>query len=117
MWASVPAMTCDEARTALVERLVELDRLDALSAEGRAPVTLQQDSVGRLSRIDAMQQQAMAKAEERRREAERRRIGAALDRLGEGEWGWCVNCGEEIAAGRLAGDPSIATCVNCAAAV
>lgn len=107
-------MTEDEARAALIERLAELDRLDALSAEGRAPVTLQQDSVGRLSRMDAMQQQAMAQAEERRRGAERIRIKAALERLDEGEWGWCVTCGEAIAEGRRRGDPSVATCVGCA---
>jgi len=107
-------MTEDEARTALAERLAELDRLDALSVEGRAPVTLQQDSVGRLSRMDAMQQQAMAQAEERRRGAERIRIRAALERLDEGEWGWCVTCGEEIAEGRLRNDPSVATCLSCA---
>lgn len=108
-------MTEDEARTALTERLAELDRLDALSEEGRAPVTLQQDSVGRLSRMDAMQQQAMAQAEERRRQAERTRIRAALERLEEGEWGYCVACGEEIAEGRLGNDPSVARCVSCAA--
>jgi DnaK suppressor protein len=107
-------MTEEEARTALAARMAELDRLDALSEEGRAPVTLQQDSVGRLSRMDAMQQQAMAQAEERRRSAERTRIGAALERLDEGEWGWCVTCGEEIAEGRLRNDPSVATCVGCA---
>ncbi|WAT17013.1 TraR/DksA C4-type zinc finger protein [Aurantiacibacter sp. MUD11] len=104
----------DDARTALAERLAELDRLDAISAEGRAPVTLQQDSVGRLSRMDAMQQQAMAQAEERRRQAERSRIRAALERLDEGEWGYCVQCGEEIAEGRLSNDPSVAKCVACA---
>ena len=107
-------MTDNEARTALTERLAELDRLDAISAEGRAPVTLQQDSVGRLSRMDAMQQQAMAQAEERRRQSERTRIAAALRRLDEGEWGWCVACGEEIAPKRLAHDPSVARCVGCA---
>jgi len=108
-------MTEDEARTALIERLAELDRLDALSEEGRAPVTLQQDSVGRLSRMDAMQQQAMAQAEERRRQAERARIKSALGRLDDGEWGWCVQCGEKIAEGRLRNDPSVALCVGCAA--
>lgn len=107
-------MTEDEARSALHARLEELARLDALSEEGREPVTLQQDSVGRLSRMDAMQQQAMAQAEERRRGAERTRIKAALGRLDEGEWGWCVTCGEEIAEGRLRNDPSVATCVGCA---
>lgn len=107
-------MNEEEARTALTERLAELDRLDALSEEGRAPVTLQQDSVGRLSRMDAMQQQAMAQAEERRRMAERSRIRAALARLDEGEWGYCAACGEEIAEGRLRNDPSVARCVGCA---
>ncbi len=108
-------MTEDEARTALTQRLTELERLDALSEEGRAPVTLQQDSVGRLSRMDAMQQQAMAQAEERRRHAERSRITAALARLDEGEWGYCGNCGEEIASGRLRNDPSVVQCLECAA--
>lgn len=107
-------MNADTARTALEARLAELDTLDEMSAEGRAPVELQQDSVGRLSRIDAMQQQAMAQAEGRRRSAERSRIRGALARLDEGEWGWCVTCGEEIAEGRLLGDPSVATCVGCA---
>jgi DnaK suppressor protein len=105
----------DEARKALEARLAELDRLDALSAEGRAPVTLQQDSVGRLSRIDAMQQQAMAQAEQRRRAAERSRIRVALTRLDKGDWGWCAACGEQIPVGRLRNDPSVARCLACAA--
>ena len=109
-------MTQDEARAALLKRQDELDEEDRISAEGRAPVTLQQDSVGRLSRMDAMQQQAMAKAQERRRAAERKRIEAALQRLDEGEWGYCVRCGDEIAEKRLEHDPSVASCVNCATA-
>jgi len=107
-------MTGDEARTALEARLEELDRLDAMSAGGREPVTLQQDAVGRLSRMEAMQQQAMAQEEERRRQAKRSRIRRALARLHDGEWGWCATCGEEIAEGRLRNDPSLATCVACA---
>ncbi|MWV26530.1 TraR/DksA family transcriptional regulator [Aurantiacibacter rhizosphaerae] len=109
-------MTEDDARTVLRERLAELARLDALSEEGRAPVTLQQDSVGRLSRMDAMQQQTMAQAEERRRNAERTRIIAALARLDEREWGYCGTCGEEIAEGRLRNDPSVVQCLQCASA-
>ncbi len=106
-------MTPEEARTALEARLEELARLDAMSAGGREPVTLQQDAVGRLSRMDAMQQQAMAQAEERRRQSERTRIRRALERLDEGDWGWCVTCGEEIAEGRLRNDPSVGTCITC----
>ncbi|WP_095012297.1 TraR/DksA family transcriptional regulator [Tsuneonella mangrovi] len=107
-------MTEDEARAALLARREQLAQEARISAEGRAPVTLQQDSVGRLSRMDAMQQQAMAQAQDRRRKSEAVRIEAALIRLNEGEWGWCVTCGNEIAERRLAHDPSVATCVACA---
>ncbi len=107
-------MTEEEARAALTARQAQLAEETRISEDGRAPVTLQQDSVGRLSRMDAMQQQAMAQAQERRRAAEARRIEAALARLDEGEWGYCLRCGEEIAERRLAHDPSVATCVTCA---
>lgn len=108
-------MTEEEARAALIARQAELTAEDRISDEARAPVALQQDSVGRLSRMDAMQQQAMAQAQERRRSAERARIAAALKRLDDGEWGYCAKCGEEIAEKRLAHDPSVARCVGCAA--
>ena len=107
-------MTEDEARKRLLARKAELDEEDRISSEARAPVTLQQDSVGRLSRMDALQQQAMAQATQKRREAEKARIGAALARLDEGEWGWCVTCGEAIADARLEHDPGAGQCVGCA---
>ncbi|MDJ0644154.1 MAG: TraR/DksA C4-type zinc finger protein [Erythrobacter sp.] len=107
-------MTEDEARDALIERQQQLAHEDETNADSRDTVELQQDSVGRLSRMDAMQQQAMAQAQERRRAQERMRIKAALERLDEGEWGYCLNCGEEIADARLRHDPSVSTCVKCA---
>ncbi len=107
-------MTEDEAESQLQARLAEIDEEDRISEESRGPVTLQQDSVGRLSRMDAMQQQAMALASEKRRKAERGRIVAALARIEEGEWGYCLACGEEIAEKRLRHDPSVAQCVGCA---
>ncbi len=85
------------------------------TAGARAPVELDQTSVGRLSRIDAMQHQAMALATERRRAGAQRRIEQALARLDAGTYGDCVQCGEEIAPKRLALDPAIATCLECAA--
>ena len=109
-------MTPEEARTVLLARLAELEAEDIANSDSRDTVELQQDSVGRLSRMDAMQQQAMAQATARRRVAERARIAAALHRLDEGEWGWCVACGEEIASRRLEHDPGVATCLSCASA-
>jgi DnaK suppressor protein len=87
---------------------------ERLSEADRAPVVLDQDSVGRLSRIDAMQIQAMALAQQRRRQSERQAIEAALRRIEEGEFGYCLSCGEEIAEARLEQNPAVATCITCA---
>ena len=106
----------DAVRGRLEARRAELTALMDGSADQRAPVELDQQSVGRLSRMDAMQQQAMAAATQRHRETEIRRIDAALARLDAGEYGACVRCGEDIAPDRLALDPAVALCVNCAGA-
>jgi DnaK suppressor protein len=84
------------------------------SADSRHAVELDQSSVGRLSRMDAMQQQAMALATERRRAVSLARIDAALARIDNGEYGWCAQCGEPVPPGRLALDPATPTCVACA---
>lgn len=85
-----------------------------MSATDRAPVTLEHDSVGRLSRIDAMQVQAMAMAQARRRQAERSAIDAALRRIAEDEFGYCLKCGDDIAPARLEHNPSVTICIECA---
>jgi DnaK suppressor protein len=101
-------------RTKLTARRAELLAEDELSEADRAPVTLDQESVGRLSRIDAMQMQAMAMAQLRRRQAERGAIDAALDRIDADEFGYCLQCGEEIAAARLENNPAVPNCIECA---
>lgn len=103
-----------EFRRLLEARRRELQELDRISEGARAPVALDQQSVGRLSRMDAMQQQAMARADAQRRSAELARIAAALARIEVGEYGDCTQCGEPIAEGRLRHDPSAARCIACA---
>lgn len=61
-----------------------------------------------------MQVQAMALATEKRRKAELARVGAALQRLGTDEFGYCEICGEEIATARLENNPAVTTCIGCA---
>lgn len=98
----------------LLERLRELDGISAEHRDERAPVELDQTSVGRLSRMDALQGQAMALELERRRAVERVRIRQALQRLEEGEYGVCAACGEDIPPRRLDLDPTAPTCIRCA---
>lgn len=103
-----------ELRAALVARLGALQAASETTADNRRPVELDQTSVGRLSRMDAMQVQAMALATERRRHDEARRVEAAIRRIDEGEYGHCISCGDEIPAKRLAVDSIISTCIRCA---
>lgn len=101
-------------RPRLEAELAEIEKLGAENASWSAPVELDQQSVGRVSRIDAMQMQAMSQAVQRRRVARRIAIHQALKRVDEDEYGYCVECGEPIAPGRLDVDPTFATCVRCA---
>lgn len=105
----------EKVRARLLERREELNALNEISAAARSPVTLDQASVGRLSRMDAMQQQAVARATERQRAAELIRIEKALQRIEEGEYGYCENCGRKIAEKRLEIDPAAPLCIKCAA--
>jgi DnaK suppressor protein len=101
-------------RARIIARLAEIDDEDARGREGQATVELDQQAIGRLSRQDALQSQAMARATHVRRDIERRRLVAALARIDEGEFGDCEDCGEEIAEARLALDPGLTRCISCA---
>ena len=98
----------------LIAERDELRLAGEASAAERKPVALDQQSVGRLSRMDAMQVQAMNVAAEDRRQARIRRIEAALARIEAGEFGSCVTCGEDIAPKRLAMDATVPMCIACA---
>lgn len=108
------SLDIDHFRAKLLARREELRAEDRMSEGDRAPVALDQDSVGRLSRIDAMQVQAMALAQARRRVTERAAIDAALSRIEQGEYGYCIRCGDDIAPARLAHNPAATTCIQCA---
>ena len=104
----------DKIRQALLDRRAELMQSSAEHEDERKPVELDQQSVGRLSRMDALQQQAMAAETQRRRSLDLQRIGAALRRIGEGEYCYCLTCGEDMVRARLELDPAATQCVACA---
>ena len=108
------AIDIEAAKKRLDAKRSELEDLSELSRDARDTVELDQQSVGRLSRMDAMQQQAMAEAQERIRQRDLQRIEMAWRRIREGDYGYCSECDAEIPDGRLAIDPMAERCVNCA---
>ena len=104
----------EAARGALIALRKKLRDLVESTAEARRTVELDQTRVGRLSRMDALQVQAMSVETNRRRKVELQQIEAALARIEEGDFGYCVSCGEAIAPKRLAHNPTTPVCIECA---
>ncbi|MBX2849231.1 MAG: TraR/DksA C4-type zinc finger protein [Acidiferrobacterales bacterium] len=85
-----------------------------LISEASKTVKLDQNRVGRLSRMDAMQSQAMAQAGAARQQRQLTLIENALNRIDDGEYGRCLNCDDYIANARLKIEPTSEYCIRCA---
>jgi DnaK suppressor protein len=111
-------MFTDEEIVVIKARLLQLQQeLQGLKDTGEdaaSVVELDQTSVGRLSRMDALQGQAMSKETGRRRQVELQKIAAALRRIDGGDYGYCLSCDEPVARERLALDPAATLCIDCA---
>lgn len=108
------AFDTEHFRRLLEQRREELLRLEQTGREAAGTVELDQSKVGRLSRMDALQVQAMSQESERRRQLELGRIEAALRRLDSGDYGYCLECDEPIATRRLSFNPATPHCIDCA---
>mgnify|MGYP001816285278 CR=1 FL=1 len=109
-------MSQKDHKKALIELRESLLRAQETGEQAEQTVELDQTRVGRLSRMDAMQAQAMSKETGRRRRQKLMQIETALRRIENGEYGYCQECGEEIAAARLQIDPTVLLCIGCAQA-
>lgn len=101
-------------REKLIALREDLQSIATTSEAASQVVELDQSKVGRLSRMDAMQAQAMSQASGRRRQATLKMIAAALRRLDNDEFGVCRECDEPIARKRLEFDPAVTLCIECA---
>lgn len=119
MGSARPALTSEqveELREELIRALAKLERSMKISDEAARPVELDQAAVGRLSRIDSIQNQSLTQGLQER---ERARLGAivqALERIEKGSYGICVDCEDPIRYERLLIFPETATCTACGAA-
>lgn len=101
-------------RALILHRMGALEEVAEMGRDAADVVTLDQSRVGRVSRMDAMQQQAMSQQASRRRILETQRLKSALLRLDSGDFGYCLRCDEQIAQARLEFDPSVTLCIRCA---
>lgn len=106
------ASALNEALQTLKANLLETIQQSESSAQ---TVTLDQQAFGRVSRVDALQQQSMAKASQKHSQQRLRRVLAALARVDTGDYGYCLDCDQPIGFSRLEVRPETAFCLNCQA--
>ena len=104
----------DEFKTLLLQHQKDLLEVEASGEQASAVVELDQTAVGRLSRMDAMQAQAMSVEIDQRRKLELKRITAALKHIKMGDYGICRECGENINPQRLKSNLTVTLCIDCA---
>ncbi len=102
-----------EFRAELERQLVKLEKSMTVTDEALKTVELDQGAVGRLSRMDSLQNQSMAKNLRERELVSLALIQEALRRLDNDTYGVCTECGGRIVTERLFVFPESATCASC----
>jgi DnaK suppressor protein len=103
----------DRLTAALDRSLRKLERSMRTTEEALRPVTLDQSAVGRLSRIDSLQNQGLTRNLQEREQAKLGQVQGAFERIRSGSYGLCTECGGEIPFERLEVFPETPTCTAC----
>ena len=103
----------EELERRLLELKTELSEQLIIGEDASRVVTLDQTCVGRISRMDAMQQQSMAVSTRGKTTSRLRKVQTALQAMAEGEYGCCSACDETIALPRLSAQPEATLCLLC----
>lgn len=101
-------------RHRLLDEMMQITEALAQANDASNIVELDQSTVGRVSRIDALQQQAMALGMHERLLIRQRQIEAALRRMEDDSFGNCCACGVLVEPARLDADPAAVCCMPCA---
>ena len=72
------------------------------------------DAIGRVSRMDAINNKSVTEASLRQAEEKLRNLQRVLSTVGTKDFGICIKCGNPIPPGRILYRPESLTCVNCA---
>lgn len=103
----------DELRGALEKLEKELQQQLERGKSSTEAVKLDQTLVGRVSRMDAMQQQSVALSTLNKTRNRLKKVLAAIAAFDSGEYGYCSRCDEAIAFGRLQAQPEARLCISC----
>ena len=107
----------EAAQKELIKQKIESEiaslKKDIISLEESVQPIAPDVSLGRLTRMDAIQQQQMTKANRSTCEVKLRQVKASLELIGKDEYGFCRSCEEPIGYPRLKARPEAPYCLSC----
>ena len=103
----------EQLKSTLETLLAELQAQLERGAAATAAVQLDQTLVGRVSRVDVMQQQSMAVSTRNKTRQRMQKVTAALAAVAAGDYGYCRRCDEAIGFARLHAQPEANLCIDC----
>lgn len=104
----------EELSSVLEKDLAKLERSMRVTDEAMRPIELDQSAVGRLSRMDSLQNQGLTRNLQEREQVKLALVVAALRRIESSTYGVCSDCGEGLPFERLMVFPEAPTCAVCA---
>ncbi len=111
-----PAITpaqIQQIRSELLRTLARIERSLKTSTSGSRPENLDQTCIGRLSRIEALQNQGLIQSLKERERIQLEQVVDALSRIEQGIYGICTACRTPIQSERLLVFPETRTCTPC----
>jgi DnaK suppressor protein len=104
----------DELTRVLEGDLTKLERSMRVTDEAMRPIELDQSAVGRLSRMDSLQNQGLTRNLQEREQVKLALVVGALRRIEASTYGRCSECGVGVPFERLMVFPEAPTCAGCA---
>ena len=109
-------MTEQEKKDIKAKVLVEIEKTNNTIADYKEitkPIS-PENAIGRISRMDAINNKSVAEAALRQAEGKLKSLHAVLDSINDSDFGLCLKCKKPIPIGRILLMPQSRFCVNCA---
>lgn len=99
---------------AIIQTEIEKTKKRIKSTEEMAADVEPDDAIGRISRMDAINNKSVTDASIRKANEKLKQLFYMIEQVGKDDFGLCVNCKSTIPIGRLMLMPHSRFCVNCA---
>lgn len=102
-----------DIKNRILEELKKTEEAILDYKESTKPIS-PENSIGRVSRMDAINNKSVVEAALRKAEEKLNKLKLVLNKVDDADFGICIRCGEPIPIGRVLLMPQSRNCVRCA---